>query len=68
MQVGDLVRETSKMDRKCSMGLVLKTQPCRAANCECDAEEYLVHFFDDDDECWMSSGFLDVISKKSENK
>ena len=64
MQVGDLVIETSKMDRICSLGVILKTQDCRAANCECEAEEYLVHFFDDDDKCWMSNGFLEVIGER----
>lgn len=61
MQVGDLVKERSKMNRICSLGVILKIQECRAAKCECKAEEYLVHFFDDDDKCWMSSGFLEVV-------
>ena len=61
MQVGDLVREVSKMNRKCSMGLVLKIQPCRATECDCRKEEYLVHFFDDNDKCWMQSYFVEAV-------
>jgi len=62
VQVGDLVRETTKMDRKCSLGVVLGVQPCRAAACECGSEEYYVHFFDDNDKCWMGRGFLEVVN------
>jgi len=61
VQVGDLVKESTKMDRICSIGVVLKTRACRAANCQCGTEEYLVHFFDDNDKCWMGSGFLEAI-------
>jgi len=68
VQVGDLVRETSKMDRICSLGVVLKvvevpftTRSFRAEN---NREDYLVHFFDDNDQCWMSSGFLEVIGER----
>ena len=62
MKVGDLVRETSKMDRICSLGVVLKTQDCRAEAGR-GHEEYLVHFFDDDDKCWMSANFVETVNE-----
>jgi len=64
MKVGDLVRETTKYSRNCSTGLVLETQPCRAADCECGTEEYLVHFFDDNDRCWMNHKFVEIVDAK----
>jgi len=63
VQVGDLVKETSKMDRKRSIGLVLGVRPCASSNCECGTEEYLVHFFDDNDKCWMGHNFVEVINE-----
>jgi hypothetical protein len=61
MKVGDAVREVTKMNRKPSAGVILKTQPCRAANCGCNSKEYLVYFFDDGDRCWMGPRFLEAI-------
>ena len=61
MQVGDLVRETNKMNRKCSTGLVLRIRPCASGNCKCGTVEYLVHFFDDNDQCWMSHNFVEAV-------
>jgi hypothetical protein len=61
VQVGDLIRERTRTLRKCSLGVILETQDCRAANCECGKEEYLVHFFDDNDKCWMSNNFLEAV-------
>ena len=63
MKSGDLVKEVSKMDRACSMGIVLKTQANYSAAPSSQDIKYLVHFFDDDDKCWMSSGFLEAISE-----
>ncbi len=62
MQVGDLVREKTNWNRPCSTGLVLKTRHGWSANSKPGAEEYLVHFFDDKDQCWMSPNFLETIN------
>jgi len=62
MKVGDLVREISKLDRKCSMGLVLKTRPVGSDFYAEGREEYLVHFFDDNDRCWMNKNFVEAIN------
>jgi len=52
MQVGDLIREKTKMDRIPSLGVVL----------EVGNHNYLVHFFDDNDKCWMKPVYLEVIN------
>ena len=63
MQVGDLVREKTRMKRKCSLGVVLEVAlaPVHPNRAEWREEEYLVHFFDDDDKCWMSNNFLEGL-------
>ena len=66
MQVGDLVRETTRMKRKCSLGVVLKVADCHFTTMSFRAsdnnEDYLVHFFDDNDQCWMSKNFLEAVN------
>jgi len=62
VQVGDLVREKTRMKRKCSLGVVLEVAlaPVHPV-AKWREEEYLVHFFDDDDKCWMSNNFLERL-------
>ena len=60
MQIGDLVRETTQMDRKCSLGVVLKVG---IGNDDDAREEYYVHFFDDNDKCWMGGKWLEVLNE-----
>lgn len=59
MQVGDLVKETTRMKRKCSVGVVLEVETKVGTD---NHEEYLVHFFDDNDQCWMSKNFVETIN------
>ena len=59
MQVGDLVREITRLDRKCSLGIVLQTGELLGT------PQYQVHFFDDSDICWMSRNFLEAINNES---
>ena len=55
MKVGDLVREKTRMKRKCSLGIVLEVSQHKSL-------EYFVHFFDDSDDCWMSKNFVEVVN------
>jgi len=61
MQVGDLVREISKMDRKCSLGVVLEVGSHNPF-AHRGSHDYLVHFFDDNDKCWMSANFVETVN------
>ena len=58
MQVGDLVKETTRMKRKCSLGVVLEVKTEVGTD---NHEEYLVHFFDDNDKCIMLPNFLERL-------
>ena len=61
MKVGDLVLEKSKMKRECSLGVIIKIKPyARGPVHELD---YLVHFFDDGDICWMLENHMEVVSE-----
>ena len=55
MQVGDLVKEKTKLafNGVPSLGVVL----------EVGNHNYLVHFFDDNDKCWMKPVHLEAISE-----
>ncbi len=63
MQIGDIVREKTKMKRPCLLGVVLETNPRGFGSVvDRNEEEYLVHFFDDNDQCWMGKSFLETVS------
>jgi len=59
MQVGDLVIEKTKMDRKPEMGIVLRTDGIKYKG-EI-IYPYQVYFFDDEI-CWMAASFLELIN------
>ena len=59
MQVGDLVREKTRMQRKPEMGVILKTDPTKVHFGL--VHPYQVYFFDGEIN-WMREGFLEVIS------
>jgi len=60
MQVGDLVREKTRMSRKPEMGIVLAVDFSRKTGKI--VHPYHVHFFDGDGADWMREGFLEVIN------
>ncbi len=59
MQVGDLVREKTRMDRKPEMGIVLAVDPTQQTGTI--VHPYQVCFLDGSVD-WMREGFLEVIS------
>jgi hypothetical protein len=58
MKVGDLVREITRMDRKPSIGIVLKVDHTRTSSGY--TFPYLV-WFDDGEADWMRPVFLEVV-------
>ena len=60
MQVGDLVKEKTKMSRKPEMGIVLRTD----GECYDDGVlyPYRVYFFDGE-YCWMQELFLEIVNE-----
>lgn len=61
MKVGDLVLEKSKMKRECSLGVILDIKPYTRGPVHED--DYLVHFFDDNQVVWMLKHHLEVVSE-----
>ena len=60
MQVGDLVREKTRMYRKPAMGIILAIDFTQKTGKI--VHPYHVHFFDGDGADWMREGFLEVIN------
>tara|TARA_B100000809_G_scaffold251819_1_gene285775 strand:- start:3824 stop:4015 length:192 start_codon:yes stop_codon:yes gene_type:complete len=61
VQVGDLVREKTRMSRKPEMGIVLAVDFDQKTGKI--VHPYQVYFFDDKDTDWMREGFLEVINE-----
>ena len=59
MQVGDLVIEKTRMNRKPEMGIVLAVDFTQQTGKI--VHPYQVYFFGDGDSDWMREGFLEVI-------
>ena len=68
MEVGDLVREVTRMQRKPEMGVVVAVDRdhCIPERRGCDSRmvsyPYQVRFFDGETN-WMREGFLEVINE-----
>jgi len=60
MQVGDLVIEKTRMNRKPEMGIVLAVDFSQKTGKI--VHPYQVYFFDDGGADWMRDGFLEVVS------
>ena len=60
MQVGDLVREKTRMQRKPEVGVILKIDYTQCVGVH--IFPYQVHFFDGETN-WMRDNFLEVIKK-----
>ena len=60
MQVGDLVIEKTRMNRKPEMGIILRTD----GDCYDDGVlfPYRVYFFDGEF-CWMQEHFLEIVNE-----
>jgi len=60
VQVGDLVKEKTKMSRKPEMGIILQTD----GTCYEDGiiYPYRVYFFDGES-CWMQERFLESVNE-----
>ena len=61
MQVGDLVREKTRMTRNPEMGIVLEVDYTKN-HTNGRLHPYQIYFFDGEIN-WMSDGFLEVISE-----
>ena len=61
MQVGDLVREKTRMSRKPEMGIVLTVDFAQKTG-EI-VHPYQVYFFNDGESDWMREGFLEVVAQ-----
>jgi len=60
MQVGDLVREKTRMSRKREMGVILKVDYTKN-HTNGVLHPYQIYFFDGEIN-WMREGFLEVIN------
>ena len=60
VQVGDLVREKTRMDRKPEMGIVLAVDFTQQNGL---VRHLKVHFFEDGASDWMREGFLELLSE-----
>ena len=60
MEVGDLVREKTRMQREPEMGIILAVDYTQRGG----LHPYQVYFFDGETN-WMRDGFLEVIGETS---